>query len=87
MASSFNISLWHRVGSAISTEVRAFSNINGSHYFTSKWAPNINVLRDPRWGRAQEVPGESPFVAAEYAESYVKGMQEGIDKLHLKVAA
>ena len=56
MSSSFNTSLWHSVGAAISTEVRSFANMNSSHYFTSKWAPNINILRDPRWGRAQEVP-------------------------------
>ena len=39
------------------------------------WAPNINVFRDPRWGRGQETPGEDPVVAARYAVSYVRGIQ------------
>jgi len=45
MASSFNVSLFRAVGSAISTEARAFANINDTKYFTSKWAPNMNLLR------------------------------------------
>ena len=39
------------------------------------WSPNINVFRDPRWGRGQETPGEDPVVAAQYAVSYVRGIQ------------
>ncbi|KAK1323137.1 putative beta-D-xylosidase 6 [Acorus calamus] len=39
------------------------------------WAPNINVFRDPRWGRGQETPGEDPMVAAAYAVEYVLGFQ------------
>lgn len=39
------------------------------------WAPNINVFRDPRWGRGQETPGEDPAVTAAYAVEYVKGFQ------------
>lgn len=40
------------------------------------WAPNINVFRDPRWGRGQETPGEDPAVAATYAVDFVEGFQE-----------
>lgn len=39
------------------------------------WAPNINIFRDPRWGRGQETAGEDPLVAAEYAVAYVRGLQ------------
>lgn len=39
------------------------------------WAPNINVFRDPRWGRGQETPGEDPLVTGKYAVSYVRGIQ------------
>lgn len=39
------------------------------------WGPNINIFRDPRWGRGQETPGEDPMVASAYAVEYVKGLQ------------
>lgn len=39
------------------------------------WAPNINIFRDPRWGRGQETPGEDPMVAGKYAVAYVRGIQ------------
>lgn len=39
------------------------------------WAPNINVFRDPRWGRGQETPGEDPMVCSAYAVEFVKGFQ------------
>ncbi|MCL7048716.1 hypothetical protein MKW94_001386, partial [Papaver nudicaule] len=40
------------------------------------WSPNVNVFRDPRWGRGQETPGEDPFVVSKYGVSYVRGLQE-----------
>lgn len=39
------------------------------------WAPNINIFRDPRWGRGQETAGEDPLVNAKYAVAYVRGLQ------------
>lgn len=39
------------------------------------WAPNINIFRDPRWGRGQETPGEDPLMAGKYAVAYVRGIQ------------
>ncbi|BFG41201.1 hypothetical protein CerSpe_274750 [Prunus speciosa] len=39
------------------------------------WAPNINIFRDPRWGRGQETPGEDPLVVGKYAVSYARGVQ------------
>lgn len=40
------------------------------------WAPNINIFRDPRWGRGQETPGEDPLLSSVYAAAFVRGMQE-----------
>ncbi|ANM70278.1 beta-D-xylosidase 4 [Arabidopsis thaliana] len=53
------------------------------------WSPNVNIFRDPRWGRGQETPGEDPLLASKYASGYVKGLQEtdGGDSNRLKVAA
>lgn len=59
------------------------------------WSPNINVVRDPRWGRIQETPGEDPYIVGTYASTYVRGLQdiegtENITDLNsrpLKVAA
>lgn len=41
------------------------------------WAPNINIFRDPRWGRGQETPGEDPMVASAYSIEFVRGLQSG----------
>lgn len=57
------------------------------------WAPNINIFRDPRWGRGQETPGEDPLVAGEYSVSFVRGVQgdnfDDVSKMssHLKASA
>jgi xylan 1,4-beta-xylosidase len=51
------------------------------------WSPNINIFRDPRWGRGQETPGEDPLLASKYATGYVKGLQETGHPDTLKVAA
>lgn len=72
-AASFNRSLWFSVGRAIGVEGRAMHN-EGQAGLTF-WAPNINIFRDPRWGRGQETPGEDPMVASAYAVEYVKGLQ------------
>lgn len=73
-AASFNASLWYKMGQTVSTEARAMYNVGlaGLTY----WSPNVNVFRDPRWGRGQETPGEDPLVVSEYAVNYVKGLQE-----------
>ncbi|KAF4352156.1 hypothetical protein F8388_010522 [Cannabis sativa] len=53
------------------------------------WSPNINIFRDPRWGRGQETPGEDPLLSSKYAAGYVRGLQQtgGKDPNRLKVAA
>ncbi|KAL6953481.1 putative beta-D-xylosidase 6 [Sarracenia purpurea var. burkii] len=74
-AASFNRSLWYLIASAIAVEGRAMYNVGQAGL--TFWAPNINIFRDPRWGRGQETPGEDPAVAAAYAVEFVKGFQGG----------
>lgn len=83
-AASFNASLWEAIGRAVSDEARAM--YNGGIAGLTYWSPNVNVFRDPRWGRGQETPGEDPVLAGTYAASYVNGLQ-GNDGNRLKVAA
>ncbi|BFG19246.1 hypothetical protein CerSpe_055200 [Prunus speciosa] len=73
-AASFNEHLWYRIGQVIGTEARALYNAGQATGMTF-WAPNINIFRDPRWGRGQETPGEDPLVVGKYAVSYVRGVQ------------
>ncbi|KAL8142640.1 hypothetical protein V2J09_015672 [Rumex salicifolius] len=83
---SFNASLWEEIGRVVSDEARAM--YNGGMAGLTYWSPNVNIFRDPRWGRGQETPGEDPVVAAQYAVRYVRGLQgnrAGGDRL--KVAA
>ncbi|KAI9123420.1 hypothetical protein K1719_004720 [Acacia pycnantha] len=40
------------------------------------WSPNVNVFRDPRWGRGQETPGEDPLVVSKYAVRHIRGLQQ-----------
>ncbi|XP_052195965.1 probable beta-D-xylosidase 6 [Diospyros lotus] len=70
---SFNRSLWYKIASAIGVEGRAFFNVGQAGL--TFWAPNVNIFRDPRWGRGQETTGEDPLVAAAYAIEFVKGFQ------------
>ncbi|KAG6593233.1 putative beta-D-xylosidase 2, partial [Cucurbita argyrosperma subsp. sororia] len=83
-AASFNASLWEAIGRVVSDEARAM--YNGGAAGLTYWSPNVNIFRDPRWGRGQETPGEDPLVAGTYASSYVRGLQ-GNDGDRLKVAA
>ncbi|XP_020090047.1 probable beta-D-xylosidase 7 [Ananas comosus] len=73
-AASFNPLLWYRIGQAIGIEARAIYNAGQAEGLTF-WSPNINIFRDPRWGRGQETPGEDPVTTSRYAVSYVRGLQ------------
>nr|GMD08228.1 beta-xylosidase/alpha-L-arabinofuranosidase 1-like [Ipomoea batatas] len=73
-AAAFNESLWRRIGEAVSSEARAMHNLG--HAGLTYWSPNINPVRDPRWGRALETPGEDPFVVGKYAVNFVRGLQD-----------
>jgi beta-D-xylosidase 4 len=82
---SFNVSLMYHIGATISTEARAFNNEGraGLVFFT----PNINIFRDPRWGRGQETPGEDPFLTSQYVYEMINGLQRGADDRYLKIVA
>ncbi|XP_027351414.1 putative beta-D-xylosidase isoform X2 [Abrus precatorius] len=84
-AASFNQSLWKEIGQVVSDEGRAM--YNGGQAGLTYWSPNVNIFRDPRWGRGQETPGEDPVLAAKYAASYVQGLQGDGGGNRLKVAA
>ncbi|KAG7020204.1 putative beta-D-xylosidase 7, partial [Cucurbita argyrosperma subsp. argyrosperma] len=73
-AATFDADLWYRIAKVIGTEARAVYNVGQAKGLTF-WAPNINVFRDPRWGRGQETPGEDPTVAGIYSVAYVRGIQ------------
>lgn len=81
MAASFNIELMERVAVAISDEVRAkynsFKKLGSTEIYEGLtcWAPNINIFRDPRWGRGHETYGEDPYLTGVMGTAYIKGMQ------------
>ncbi|GLT99031.1 hypothetical protein SLE2022_165000 [Rubroshorea leprosula] len=83
-AASFNQSLWEQIGKVVSDEARAMYNAGTAGL--TYWSPNVNIFRDPRWGRGQETPGEDPVLAGKYAAAYVRGLQ-GASGNRLKVAA
>ncbi|XP_051141419.1 probable beta-D-xylosidase 6 isoform X1 [Andrographis paniculata] len=72
-AASFNRTLWSAIASAIAVEAKAMHNYGQAGL--TFWAPNINIFRDPRWGRGQETPGEDPMVVSAYAVAYVRAFQ------------
>ncbi len=91
LAAMFDRALVQRVADITSTEARAKYNAYQKHGDTdiykglTIWSPNINIFRDPRWGRGQETYGEDPFLTAELGKAYVNGLQ-GSGK-RLKAAA
>jgi len=92
MAATFDSALIHRVASAISDEARAkyhaalkIGNITQYGGLTF-WSPNINIFRDPRWGRGMETWGEDPFLTGILGTAFVQGMQ-GDHPVYLKTAA
>lgn len=92
MAATWDAPLMYQEGRVIATEARAKYNQaqregNHSIYFgLTFWAPNINLVRDPRWGRGQETLGEDPYLTSHLAVSLVKGMQ-GTNPKYLEVVA
>ncbi len=82
LAATFDPSLVHAVASDISVEVRALHTLGRQtghlgHIGTGldTWSPNINIFRDPRWGRGQETYGEDPYLTARMGTAFVTGMQ------------
>lgn len=91
MGASFNPQLLQRVGEAISDEARAkFDDSQrlgryGIYAGLTFWSPNVNIFRDPRWGRGMETFGEDPFLTGQMGSAFVRGMQ-GTDPFYLKTA-
>jgi beta-glucosidase len=92
MAATWDTGLMHDVGDTISTEARAknsdaLRHDNRSIYYgLTIWSPNINIFRDPRWGRGQETYGEDPYLTSRMGVAFVQGLQ-GSDPAHLKTVA
>ena len=92
MAAAFDRDLMFRIASAISDEARAKHHAaiklkhRGQFKGLTFWTPNINIFRDPRWGRGQETYGEDPYLTAELGIQFVKGLQ-GDHHKYLKTAA
>src|ERR1700684_3317644 len=92
MAATWDPSIVHSMGSVISDEARAKYNEaqrQDNHrifYGLTFWSPNINIFRDPRWGRGQETYGEDPFLTGKLAVAFISGIQGG-DLNHLRAVA
>ncbi len=93
MAATWNVDLLHRVAVAISDEARAKHHAalgedgsSAQYYGLTFWTPNINIFRDPRWGRGQETYGEDPYLTSRMGVTFIKGLQ-GDDPKYLKLAA
>ena len=90
LAATWNTDLMHRVADVISTEARAKyhdairNGDRGRYKGLTFWSPNINIFRDPRWGRGQETYGEDPYLTARMGVEFVKGLQ-GDDPKYFKV--
>ncbi|EDQ91999.1 uncharacterized protein MONBRDRAFT_337, partial [Monosiga brevicollis MX1] len=93
MAASFNASLWFAKGDVLATELRAFSNTNwhrsnvDNQIQYTGFGPNINIARDPRFGRTSELPGEDPYLSGTYATHMVRGMMQADAAGHPKMLA
>jgi beta-glucosidase-like glycosyl hydrolase len=85
-AASFNATLFSVIGNVVGMEGRAMNNFQ--HAGLTYWAPNINIYRDPRWGRGQETPGEDPLLTSRYAANFVRAMQNNsMDPNRLRVSS
>lgn len=94
MAASFNNALVYKVFDAVSTEARAKWNElqkNGDDvlrfHALSVWTPNVNIFRDPRWGRGQETYGEDPYLSSLMGDAVVRGLQGPEDSKYRKLWA
>lgn len=94
MAASFNDKLLYEIYDAVSDEGRAkyhqwinAGNENKRFLSLSVWTPNVNIFRDPRWGRGQETYGEDPYLTSRMGVSVVKGLQGPADAKYRKLLA
>jgi beta-glucosidase len=92
LAATWDPALLFRMATAVSTEARAKHNEfvrkgkRGIYQGLTFWTPNINLVRDPRWGRGMETYGEDPYLVGRMAVQFIKGLQ-GDDPAYLKVVA
>ena len=92
LAAAFDIPLIGKIADAIADEARAKHNLALRteplewYFGLTFWSPNINIFRDPRWGRGQETYGEDPYLTARMGVAFVKGLQ-GNDPKYLKLVA
>ncbi len=92
MGATWDPAMVRSLGNVVSTEARGKYNEaqrEGNHrifYGLTFWSPNINIFRDPRWGRGQETYGEDPFLTGKMGVAYVSGVQ-GADLNHLRAVA
>ena len=92
LAATWDTDLMKRIADVISTEARAKyneairNNQHGRYQGLTFWSPNINIFRDPRWGRGQETYGEDPYLTGRMAVAFIQGMQ-GNDPHYYKVIA
>lgn len=92
MAASFDKDMMLKVANVISDEARAkhheaLRNKNYDRYYgLTFWSPNVNIFRDPRWGRGHETYGEDPYLTGQMGIQFVKGLQ-GNDQKYLKLVA
>jgi beta-glucosidase len=91
MAAGWDVNSMHQMADYTATEGRAIYNIASAkgdytiYHGLTYWTPNINIFRDPRWGRGQETYGEDPYLTSMLAVSFVKGLQ-GNNPHYLKAA-
>lgn len=92
LAATWDTNLIHQVADVISTEARAKHHEfvrkgeRGRYKGLTYWSPNVNIFRDPRWGRGQETYGEDPYLTSRLGVAFVRGLQ-GDDPRYLKVVA
>ncbi|NLE45003.1 MAG: glucan 1,4-alpha-glucosidase [Chloroflexi bacterium] len=92
LAATWNVDLMSRVGTAIANEARAKHHeavrrgVRQIYSGLTFWSPNVNIFRDPRWGRGQETYGEDPYLTARMGVAFVEALQ-GDDPHYLKVVA
>jgi beta-glucosidase len=93
MAATWDEALMHEVGDVIATEFRAkylqtHAPDGGTDWYRglTVWSPNINIFRDPRWGRGQETYGEDPYLTSRIAVNFIRGLQ-GDDPVAFKTIA
>ncbi|WP_329255259.1 glycoside hydrolase family 3 C-terminal domain-containing protein [Actinoallomurus sp. NBC_01490] len=85
LASTWNPALIKQVGSAVGDEARGYNTLNPDVWGLQLWAPVVNLLRDPRWGRNEEGYSEDPYLTGAISTAYGSGI-EGPDPDHLRAA-